>query len=88
MYAEDCLMSTTSDRDVSLAGEAAAAAATSPDFLAAMECVNVAPLWDRLNKLLGIEPNPPDKGHHWRWSDLLPLLERAGREISVLGGAE
>lgn len=82
-------MSTTSDRDVSLAGEAAATAATSPDFLAAMERVDVAPLWDRFHKLAGLEPNAPDKGHQWRWTSLEPLLERAAREISVSnGGAE
>lgn len=70
-------------REVSLAGEAAAARATAADFYAAMERAGVAPLWDRYNSFAPPEPRTPDAGCLWRWDALRSLLDRAAREISM-----
>lgn len=64
-------------------GEAAAAAATSAEFYEQMTAAKVAPLWDRYNRLTPPEPVAPDQGTQWRWKDLLPIIDRAGREISM-----
>jgi gentisate 1,2-dioxygenase len=73
----------TRARELSLAGDDAAARATAGDFYDAMARANVAPLWDRYNTLAPPEPMAPDKGCHWPWTTMLPLLARAAREISM-----
>mgnify|MGYP001222331295 CR=1 FL=1 len=68
-------------REESVAGQAAAKAGTGDDFYAEMEAARVTPLWDRYNDLVAPEPTPRDPGTLWRWTDLLPLIERASNEV-------
>lgn len=74
---------TRDEHEAALVRDAAATHATAPDFYAAMEQSNVAPLWDRYHALSSNEPRVPDKGCIWRWRDMRPLLYRAAADISM-----
>lgn len=58
-------------------------APVAPDFLAAMEKRAVVPLWDRYHRLLGAEPVAPDRPMLWRWTELLPFIDRAAAEVTM-----
>jgi len=58
-------------------------APVAPDFLAAMAQSAVMPLWDRYHEILKQEPAAPDRPFRWRWSELLPFVDRAGAEVSM-----
>lgn len=55
---------------------------SSDDLLAVMAKANVAPLWEAFEAIVVPEPNPPAPGTHWRWKDLLPIIQRSGTEVS------
>jgi gentisate 1,2-dioxygenase len=58
-------------------------APVAPDFLAAMAEKSIQPLWDRYHEVLADEPSAPDRAFLWRWAELQPFIERAGREVSM-----
>ena len=49
---------------------------------------NLTPLWTEIGDLMPSTPRPQAVPHVWRWSDLLPLAERAGDLIPVGRGGE
>ncbi|WP_091784259.1 cupin domain-containing protein [Paraburkholderia steynii] len=53
------------------------------DLIAALERVNAQPLWDRFKTLVTPEPKAPDAPHIWSWRSMLPLIERAAREVHM-----
>lgn len=54
------------------------------DFAAA----HLNPLWTQLGDLMPIVPAPRAVPHVWRWSDLLPMAQRAGDLVPVGRGGE
>ncbi len=46
------------------------------------------PLWTARGDLMPAEPRPRAVPHRWRWSDVLPLAERAGALVPVGRGGE
>ena len=52
-------------------------------FHAILEDANIQPLWDRYHDLLPEEPTAPDRPMLWRWTDILPLVDRALRDVSM-----
>jgi gentisate 1,2-dioxygenase len=46
------------------------------------------PLWLQREDLMPATPQPQAVPHRWRWADLLPLAERAGRLVPVGRGGE
>lgn len=53
------------------------------DFMDSMAAQNILPLWDRYHDLLPNEPHPLDRPMLWRWRDMLPLIERAARDVDM-----
>ncbi|HVX21689.1 MAG TPA: cupin domain-containing protein [Acidimicrobiales bacterium] len=49
---------------------------------------DLAPLWTVRDDLMPSEPKPRAVPHLWRWQQLLPLAERAGRLVPVGRGGE
>lgn len=62
-------------------------ASTSPsdyrDLIAALDQVNVQPLWDRFKTLMTREPAAPDEPFIWPWTSMLPMIDRASVEVSM-----
>lgn len=54
------------------------------DFTAA----HLNPLWTQLGDLMPSAPSPRAVPHVWRWSDLLPMAQRAGDLVPVGRGGE
>jgi gentisate 1,2-dioxygenase len=52
------------------------------------ESENLIPLWTQLDELMPMHPQPKAVPHVWRWSNLLPLAERAGDLVPVGRGGE
>lgn len=52
-------------------------------FVRLMEERGLQPLWERFHALATPEPQPVDHAHHWRWEDMLPLIDRAPREVPM-----
>jgi gentisate 1,2-dioxygenase len=53
------------------------------DFASALATVDSQPLWDRFKTLVTREPTAPDAPHIWSWASMLPMIERAVREVSM-----
>ena len=56
---------------------------TLESFNAILKDDNLQPLWDRYHDLLPLEPTAPDRPMLWRWTDLLPHVDRALRDVSM-----
>lgn len=41
------------------------------------------PFWEVSDEVMLSEPRAPDSARIWRWNDLLPFIDRAGREVSM-----
>ncbi len=41
------------------------------------------PFWEVSGEVMMSEPCAPDPPHIWRWKDLLPFIEQAGRRVSM-----
>ena len=41
------------------------------------------PFWEVCDEVMLAEPCAPDAARIWRWNDLLPFIDRAGREVSM-----
>jgi len=52
-------------------------------FIRLMEEHSLQPLWERFGALATPEPQPVDQAHHWRWEELLPIVDRASREVPM-----
>src|SRR5687767_13931186 len=48
----------------------------------------LVPLWTEIGDLMPLHPQSKAAPHLWRWDDLLPLAERAGRLVPVGRGGE
>ncbi|WP_020673633.1 cupin domain-containing protein [Amycolatopsis nigrescens] len=48
----------------------------------------LVPLWTEIGDLMPTQPNPAAQPHVWRWDNLLPLAESAGRLVPVGRGGE
>jgi len=48
----------------------------------------LVPLWTEIGDLMPSHPQSKAQPHLWRWNDLLPLAERAGRLVPVGRGGE
>lgn len=46
------------------------------------------PLWTEIGDLMPLEPQAKAQPHVWRWSNLLPLADRAGQLVPVGRGGE
>jgi gentisate 1,2-dioxygenase len=53
------------------------------EFIAALQHVNVQPLWDRFTTLITREPTAPDVPFIWTWESLVPMIERAVAEVHL-----
>jgi gentisate 1,2-dioxygenase len=53
------------------------------EFVAALEAVNLHPLWDRFRKITPVRPQAKDPPFVWRWKDIAPLAERAASEVPI-----
>ncbi|MCK4124483.1 cupin domain-containing protein [Ralstonia nicotianae] len=53
------------------------------DLVAALERVNVQPLWDRFKTLMTREPAAPDAPFLWPWKSMLPMIDRASAEVRM-----
>ncbi len=49
---------------------------------------NLLPLWTQREDLMPVSPQPQAKVHRWRWSELYPIAERAGKLVPVGRGGE
>ncbi len=59
---------------------------TKPDYAgitAALAERHAQPLWDRYQRIATREPRAIDAPMRWAWRDMLPLVERASREVSM-----
>lgn len=57
-----------------------------PDYagiIAALAERHAQPLWDRYHRIATREPKAPDAPMAWAWRDMLPLIERASREVTM-----
>lgn len=56
--------------------------ASYADFLTDVAAASTAPLWERFNGEMPVEPVPMPP-FVWRWSEISPLTERAAREVPM-----
>jgi len=49
---------------------------------------HMIPLWTQIDDLMPNEPSPNAVPHMWRWSDILPVAEKAGELVPVGRGGE
>lgn len=54
-----------------------------PEYMETLEQTNLAPLWDRYHKLVRQQPQTSEPSIMWRWRTVLPLLERAARDVPM-----
>ncbi|MFI8308273.1 cupin domain-containing protein [Streptomyces sp. NPDC085927] len=81
-------MTTVENRIDSLADSSANSPADSPaDFYERLAGAHVVPLW-RVPGTDAPEPEPAEVPHVWRWRELIPLMEEAGRTIDLGSEAE
>lgn len=52
-------------------------------MIAALADRHAQPLWDRYHRITTREPNAVDAPMVWAWRDMLPLVERASREVAM-----
>ncbi|MGV9713202.1 cupin domain-containing protein [Gordonia sp. NPDC003424] len=52
------------------------------------DAAHLNPLWTQLGDLMPMAPSPQAVPYVWRWADLLPLAEEAGRLVPVGRGGE
>ena len=52
-------------------------------FYARLEKLSSAPLWEVLHDLITPIPNTPCKPHIWKWEQMWPYIEEAGRLITA-----
>jgi gentisate 1,2-dioxygenase len=66
--------------------------ATSHDALDRLHAdfarAGLAPLWTQVGNLMPSAPQPAAVPHVWRWKDVYPLAEQAGRLVAVGRGGE
>ncbi|MEO7938270.1 MAG: cupin domain-containing protein [Burkholderiaceae bacterium] len=59
---------------------------TKPDYAGMIDALaerHAQPLWDRYHRITTREPKAPDAPMLWSWREMLPLIERAAREVSM-----
>jgi gentisate 1,2-dioxygenase len=64
-------------------GEASLPAGGRADYYDRIRPLGLTPLWEVLHALVPREPASPCVPAHWRWSDVWPLLQDAGRLITA-----
>lgn len=52
------------------------------------EKLSIMPLWTQIGDLMPAHPRPKAVPHLWRWADLYPLAQEAGRLVPVGRGGE
>lgn len=52
-------------------------------LIGALAACHAQPLWDRYHRVTTREPRAPDSPMAWAWRDMLPLIERASREVAM-----
>jgi len=52
-------------------------------MIAALADCHAQPLWDRYHRITTREPRAPDAPMAWAWKNMLPLIERASREVAM-----
>lgn len=52
-------------------------------LIAELAACHAQPLWDRYQRIATREPRACDTPLAWAWRDMLPLIERASREVSM-----
>lgn len=52
-------------------------------MIAALAHCHSQPLWDRYHRITTREPRALDAPMAWAWRDMLPLIERAAREVAM-----
>ncbi len=62
---------------------AEAAADSLSEFHRTLRESAVWPFWEVCDDVMLSEPRAPDSARIWRWNDLLPFIDRAGREVSM-----
>jgi len=58
------------------------------EFYADVAARDLQPLWTQTRDLMPREPRPAAKPWLWRWKDVRPLCERAGRLVPIERGGE
>lgn len=59
---------------------------TKPDYagmIADLAARQAQPLWDRYHRITTREPKAADAPMLWAWREMLPLIERASREVAM-----
>lgn len=52
-------------------------------LIGALAACHAQPLWDRYHRITTREPHAADGPMLWAWDDMLPLIERAAREVAM-----
>lgn len=60
-----------------------AAGATAASLREALAAVAAHPMWERDKSFVSPQPRSANAPHQWRWRDMLPLFERAVREVGM-----
>ncbi len=58
------------------------------EMYASFTAAHLNPLWTQIGDLMPMTPSPQAVPYVWRWSELLPLAEEAGRLVPVGRGGE
>ncbi len=62
---------------------AEAAANSLSEFHRTLRESAIWPFWEVSGEVMPSEPRAPDSARIWRWNDLLPFIDRAGREVPM-----
>ena len=62
---------------------AEAAANSLSEFHRTLRESAIWPFWEVSGEVMPSEPRAPDTARIWRWNDLLPFIDRAGREVPM-----
>jgi gentisate 1,2-dioxygenase len=57
--------------------------AARPSLREALAAVAAHPMWERDKSFVAPQPRSSNGPHCWRWHDMLPLIERAVREVGM-----
>ncbi|HYS52074.1 MAG TPA: gentisate 1,2-dioxygenase, partial [Burkholderiales bacterium] len=58
-------------------------AADRKAFYGKIDKANVTPLWEVLHSIITATPSTPCKPHLWKWDQMWPWIQEAGRLISA-----
>jgi gentisate 1,2-dioxygenase len=56
---------------------------TAPSLRDALAAVAAHPMWERDKSFVAPQPRSSNGPHLWRWRDMLPLIDRAVREVGM-----